>query len=212
MPKDLAAKIGIRLDFAALGLTGLMGIQVDPGYGLDKKDERLFIRVANFGPDSIFLKQGDSVFTFELHQVLGRAYLPKTPKINTWDRLRNMVADEERSSWTYVTRVKSDFKKSSRELKDHLRIETRNLKQSLQPLVLFGIVLVATTLLGVAMSIIVGLRSTPTLEVPGWVTEWAWIILLVTFSAATAATAFVGFAAAMIGIAAAYRTWRGIEK
>ena len=36
MPVDLVGKIGIRLDYALKGLTGLMGIQVDPRYGQDK--------------------------------------------------------------------------------------------------------------------------------------------------------------------------------
>ena len=40
MPADLVGKIGIRFNHAALGLTGLMGIQVDPNYGQGKKAER----------------------------------------------------------------------------------------------------------------------------------------------------------------------------
>ena len=72
MPSDLVGKIGIRLDYALLGLTGLMGIQVDPYYGHDKEGERLFIRVANFGNDPIRLSPGDRVFTFELHEVAGK--------------------------------------------------------------------------------------------------------------------------------------------
>ena len=58
MPPDLVGKIGIRLEFALLGLTGLMGIQVDPLYGHDKKRERLYIRVANFGNAPIRLSPG----------------------------------------------------------------------------------------------------------------------------------------------------------
>ena len=40
MPGDLTGKLGVRLDFAALGLVRLMGIQVDPWYGTDWEDER----------------------------------------------------------------------------------------------------------------------------------------------------------------------------
>ena len=71
MPSDLVGKIGIRLEFALLGLTGLMGIQVDPLYGHDKTHERLYIRVANFGNAPIRLSPGAKVFTFELHEVAG---------------------------------------------------------------------------------------------------------------------------------------------
>ena len=71
MPADLLGKIGIRLKYAHQGLTGLMGIQVDPLYGRDKPAERLYIRVANFGNETIQLSPGDQVFTFELHEVTG---------------------------------------------------------------------------------------------------------------------------------------------
>ena len=43
MPATLVGKIGLRLDYAVKGLTGLMGIQVDPYYGQDSKDDRLHI-------------------------------------------------------------------------------------------------------------------------------------------------------------------------
>ena len=46
MPGDLSGKVGVRLDFAAFGLVGLMGIQVDPYYGCgSENDERLYFRV-----------------------------------------------------------------------------------------------------------------------------------------------------------------------
>ena len=67
MPADLLGKIGIRLEYALLGLTGLMGIQVDPLYGRGEAPERLYIRVANYGNDPIQLLPEDRVFTFELH-------------------------------------------------------------------------------------------------------------------------------------------------
>ena len=49
MPADLVGKIGVRFDYASLGLTGLMGIQVDPFFGWGHDDERLYVRVANLG-------------------------------------------------------------------------------------------------------------------------------------------------------------------
>ena len=53
MPGDLVGKIGIRFNFASLGLTGLMGIQVDPFFGWCHDEERLYIRVANLGNESV---------------------------------------------------------------------------------------------------------------------------------------------------------------
>ena len=53
MPGDLVGKLGIRFDYASQGLTGLMGIQVDPYFGLGREDERLYIRVANLGNETV---------------------------------------------------------------------------------------------------------------------------------------------------------------
>ena len=89
MPGDLVGKIGIRLEYALLGLTGLMGIQVDPYYGHDKEHERLFIRVANLGNAPIRLSPGDEVFTFELHEVKGK--IPKKTKQASWPRIKGTL-------------------------------------------------------------------------------------------------------------------------
>ena len=79
MPSDLIGKVGVRLDFAALGLVGLMGIQVDPYYGSKHDDERLYFRVANMGNEPIRLQRSDRVFNIEFHDVVG-AREPNPPK------------------------------------------------------------------------------------------------------------------------------------
>ena len=71
MPGNLVGKIGIRFKYASQGLIGLMGIQVDPYYGRNYEDERLYIRVANIGNDDISIPVCDEVFTFELHSLSG---------------------------------------------------------------------------------------------------------------------------------------------
>ena len=86
MPPDLVGRLGVRLDFASRGLTGLMGIQVDPYYGTDSLDERLFIKVANFGNETVEVSAGDAVFNIEFSEVVGAAK-PDPPKRPTWDRL-----------------------------------------------------------------------------------------------------------------------------
>ena len=58
----------------------------------------------------------------------------------------------------------------------------------LQPLVMFGIFLVAVTILGVTLSVIFAVRNTPEVYVPGWVTNWGWWLLLGTLSIASVAT------------------------
>ena len=78
------------------------------------------------------------------------------------------------------------------QVEERLRSDINNIKDYLQPLVMFGIFLVAVTILGVAIAVIVSVRDTPDVSVPGWVTDWGWIILMCTLSVATAATAAIG--------------------
>ena len=193
MPSDLVGKIGIRLEFALLGLTGLMGIQVDPHFGHDKEQERLYIRVANFGNEPIKLLPGSKVFTFELHKVMG--HVPKFTKDESWSRIKQSLKDLGDASWSYVTRVQSNVDNQGKTLRRELSMETKSLREHLQPLVLFGIFLIAVAILGASLSVILNLRDNSIRPVPEWMTHWGWAILLITLSIATIATAWVGFVA-----------------
>ena len=156
-----------------------MGIQVDPRYGSDKEKERLFIRVANFGNAPIRLSPGDMVFTFELHEVAGE--VPENPKRNSWPRIKGQLAGLDNASWSYVTQVKYDFDK-----------EVESVRQHLQPVVLFGIFLVAVTILGVALASIVNVSGAYTNYVPRWAITLGWVMFLFTLCVACAATAAMG--------------------
>ena len=186
MPCNLVGKIGIRLDHAQQGITGLMGIQVDPLYGHDKPDERLFIRVANLGNESIRLSPYEQVFTFEVHTVKGEVEGPPEGRECSWTRITRVLSNQRNSSWTYVTRVRSD-----------LSVETRRVQDTFQPVVLFGVFLVAATILGVVISLILSVRDTPELQVPAWVTDWGWGLLIGALFIATIATAWIGVAAGL---------------
>ena len=188
MPADLLGKIGLRLDAALKGLVGLMGIQVDPLYGQDQDDERLYIRVANFGNETVKFLPREHVFTFELHEVVGGVQPPSPPKLPTWPRLKQQLASQDDSSWSYVTRVRSETVQAE----VRVRSELTNIRDYLQPLVMFGIFLVAVTILGVAIAVIVSVRDTPEAAVPSWVTGWGWILLMGTLTIATATTAAIG--------------------
>lgn len=198
MPGDLVGKLGIRFDFATQGLTGLMGIQVDPYFGLGRKDERLYIRVVNLGNETVPIKPGDDVFTFELHKVEGNVPVPSTPRIPMWHRLQEILAGQSNISWSFVTRVQHNVEDTQQQV----RSAREEIRDYLQPLVIFGIFLVAVTILGVALSVILSVRNTPEIVVPGWVTNWGWGLLLVTLSIASVATAVMG------GLAA-WRLFRG---
>ena len=182
MPPDLVGKIGIRLDFALLGLTGLMGIQVDPLYGHDKEHERLYVRVANFGNEPIRLLPGDGVFTFELHQVAGN--VPTEPKKDSWPRIKQTLKDLDDASWSYVTRVESN-----------LSAETQNVKDYFQPLVMFGVFLVAVSILGAAIAVLLRTPQLDEVVRSSWLDVDEQNVLLWVLLVGIAGTAWVGLAA-----------------
>ena len=184
MPSDLVGKIGIRLQFAHLGLTGLMGIQVDPLFGHDKKRERLYIRVANFGNDPIRLSEGDGVFTFELHEVKGHVPVPVKPREDSWPRIKRTLKDLDDASWSYVTRVESD-----------LSAETQSVKDYFQPLVMFGVFLVAVSILAAAIAVLLQTPEPDKVVAASWLEVNKQNLLLWVLLAGIAGTAWVGLAA-----------------
>ena len=182
MPDDLVGKIGIRHTYAHQGLTGLMGIQVDPRYGRDNNGEPLYIRIANFGNETIQLSPGDEVFTFELHQVKG--IFPREEKKSTWQRMKDVLRYQSNASWSYVTQVEHD-----------LSDQTQNLKDFVQPLVMFGVFLVAVSILATAITVLIqnpnlGEAIGPSLFSTDVQTMLLWALLV-----GIAGTAWVGFIA-----------------
>ena len=188
MPGDLVGKIGIRFKYASQGLIGLMGIQVDPNYGRNYEDERLYIRVANIGNDDIAIPVCDEVFTFELHTLLGHVPSRPKPREPMWFRLQETLAQRTFSGDSNITQVNADLMAVS----EQLRSDIRGIRNYLQPLVMFGIFLIAVTILGVALMVIVTGSDMPEKEVPLWVRSWGWKVLLGTISFAAFATGLMG--------------------
>ena len=188
MPGDLVGKIGIRFKYASQGLIGLMGIQVDPYYGRNQEDERLYIRVADIGNDDISIPVCDEVFTFELHSLLG--YVPSRPqaRVPMWLRLQETLAQRTFSGDSNITQVNADLMSVSKQL----RSDISGIRNYLQPLVMFGIFLIAVTILGVALMVIVTGSDMPEKEVPMWVRSRGWKVLLGTISFAAFANGLVG--------------------
>ena len=195
-PCDLVGKIGIRLDYALKGITGLMGIQVDPLYGRDKKDERLFVRVANLGNEPVKILPGAQMFTFELHEVTGSVEGPTSGKPDTWERILEELADQDDSSWTYVTRVSSDLSESETTIRENFDREIEKIRDYLQPVVLFGVFLIAATILSVAIATILSIGGTSQNVIPSWVINVSWILLMVAIClVAIVTTAVIGIVA-----------------
>ena len=192
MPNDLVGKIGIRLEYALKGLTGLMGIQVDPCYGQERSGERLYIRVVNLGNEPIKILPCAPVFTFELHQLTEAVDCSKWPKDSTWEVLKRGLKDQDDASWSYATRINEVADEREREHQRSFEIEIGRIRDYIQPVVMFGIFLIAITILSVSVTAILNLRDAPpAITVPAWVKDWGWIVLLATLSGATGTTAAV---------------------
>ena len=201
MPCDLVGKLGIRLEFASKGLTGLMGMQVDPFYGQNHDNERLYIKVANFGNEPVRISPEAPVFNIEFSMVEG-ADNPKKP--STWTRIKDSLANQEHSDWTYMTKVNldaqniesrvtqrfaSDVASVRQEVaSDVARVRQRftsdveSIRQGQQSVVMFGVFLVSITILGVMLGLIFSVDNPP-----NWVTQWGWIILMALFTIAVVA-------------------------
>ena len=200
MPPDLVGKLGVRLDFASRGLTGLMGIQVDPYYGEDSPDERLYIKVANFGNETVTVRPGDPVFNIEFSMV-SQATKPEPRKRPTWDRLIEELVHQEHSDWTFLARVQTDLGSRANDLEQQMsndigvvrtqqRHELSGIRNNQQSVVMFGVFLVAITILSVAIGVVLNVKGAPS-----WITHGGWIFLLVLCGIATVAIgAFLVFA------------------
>ena len=193
MPNDLVGKIGIRLQYALQGLTGLMGIQIDPLYGKRRGGERLYIRVVNLGVDPITLYPGDGIFTFELHQLTG--YVESNRYLNkgrTWDVLRRNLPGRGNASWSYASQINDETQERETNYQRQFNQQIAGIRDYLQPVVMFGIFLLAVTILGVSLTVIFDVSDTPTNLVPGWIQQWGWILIFLTISIATISTAVFG--------------------
>ena len=145
-----------------------MGIQVDPFYGWGHDDERLYIRVANLSNDDIVIPLYDEVFTFELNVVYGYVPVPEKRRDLMWLRIQDTLSSQSNKSWSNVTQVQVDLENT----RDRLQSDIKGVRDYLQPLVMFGIFLVAVTILGVALTVIVSGSDIPEVHAPAWVRDW----------------------------------------
>lgn len=181
MPATLVGHQGIRFDYAVRGLTGLMGIQVDPLYGCEHEDERLYLRFINVGGQDIYIQPGEAVFNIEFQKVDGD--LVRNPRRLMWDRIVDLVQRQPHSDWSYATRIKIDIES-----------EMEKVRRGPEAVVMFGIFLVAATLLGVMVTLLLSFKDTPAASVPSWVTGWGWVMMLTFIGIAGLATAGIGIA------------------
>ena len=182
MPADLAGKLGIRLEYASMGLTGLMGIQVDPGYGQNHQDERLFIKVANFGNETVRVSPGDAVFNIEFSYVENSITVDKP---STWERIKKGLGNQKTRDWTYMTQVDSDAQDIESRVTQRVSGDVDSIRQGQQSVVLFGVFLVSITILGVMLTLLFSVDNAP-----NWIAEWGWILLVALFAIAAISVSF----------------------
>ena len=183
MPSDLVGRLGVRLEFASKGLVGQMGMQVDPYYGCgEDKDVRLYIKVANLGNKNVIVRPFDRVFNIEFSLVEG-ARRPEGGKPDTWTRLTQSVGDRHQD-WTSITQIQSDLGAQSQGIRNDLDMRLREIRDNQQAVVMFGVFLVAITILTVMVGVILNVKDTPS-----WVAHGGWIALIVFCGVATLAIA-----------------------
>lgn len=190
MPVDLVGSIGIRFEYACRGLIGFMGIQVDPLYGQNQNDERLYIRVANVSNDDIIIPRGAEVFTVEFHTIIGSVPPRPVSRESMWSRIRNILDTLCTPNSSNASQIQAGLTN----VRERLNSDIKGVRDYLQPLVMFGIFLISVTILGVALTVIVTGSDIPEVYVPTWVRNWGWKVLLGTLSTAAVATSLMGVA------------------
>jgi deoxycytidine triphosphate deaminase len=194
MPWDIAGNIGVRFHFAKRGLLVFTGLLVDPGFGREmgsegnwtiREDERLHFFVANIGAEQIGFRlgpEGDRVLSLQFFAVEENSEKRVIQSTRSGEG-ENVVA--ALSLLRDIAELGERLDQSSVELKKIINDEaverkrgvasltadaetTRSVVETIRSathqIVIFGVFLVAITLLGVSMTILIELLSGAALE------------------------------------------------
>ena len=194
---DISALIGPKFGLASQGLLVLQGMAAHPGYGREEQSgewvpkahgERLYFIVVNVGPDFVTLREGDTVAFLQIFEV--EPPVTKEPVRNVGiDGLsglfRTDTADTD-GGLRYFRMVK-DIQYKVDSFDD--RIESANSKVDMVTnasnlIVLFGVFLVSTTVLGVTLTALVPLiEKFP----PHWnsLRSWLTVVLMLVYGLST---------------------------
>jgi deoxycytidine triphosphate deaminase len=168
MDFDVSAQLGPKFKWAAQGLLILHGMVAHPGYGrelindmwIPKKDERLYFIVANVGPDEIVIKQGEAILCAQFFRVQ-RARSPRPIENFGFDYLTERLFGSRGDSGGLA------YFRDVRDLRaevGELRGEVSDLDKTIERVrsvtdnvVVFGVFLVSTTILGVVLVTLINL-------------------------------------------------------
>ncbi len=179
LPEDIVGRLGLTLNYTVRGLTPLFGFQVDPGYSANFDDERLYLRVVNLGPETVRVMPGTDLFNIEFHEVSGDVVVGKRER--TFKRILDHLPPG--AGDTYASTVRRDVER-----------EVDRLERGFQPVVLFGVFLVASAVIGAVVAILVSVLTNDSAEAPSWFQTWGWVLLASLAGVAFAVTALVGVA------------------
>lgn len=169
MPWDLAGNLGLRFRFAREGLSVLTGLLVDPGYGLVPDGEEwkregaaLHFFLVNIGAGKISIRLGE-----EGDGVLSLQFLEMKPT----DERKEVSAPDDVAPATALgvyreigilekrlKKEKAKTKDKFGELKsevESLRAVVETTRSATENIVVFGIFLLAVTMIGVSLTILV---------------------------------------------------------
>lgn len=150
MPGDLVGDIKIKFSHSRKGLNPLFGPKVDPYFGREHPDERLYLWVSNLGTSPITLRRGERVFTVQFQKLWG-----DIPDFERKVAIGPTVAHEAYamgigSSLGFVDEIETRVRRS---LGDRLTQAERGTER----VVLFGVFLVASALLAGAITALFGM-------------------------------------------------------
>jgi deoxycytidine triphosphate deaminase len=169
MPWDLAANLGIRFRFARRGLSVLTGLLVDPGFGMKLNEGEwqpvgapLHFFVMNIGADTIPIvlgRDGDAVLSLQfLETAEPEEKLETTVPGDVKPSSALWAFHSMRALRTQVKEGEEDTGKQFAELKTRIEsldavMETTT--SATQNIVVFGVFLLAATLIGVSATILI---------------------------------------------------------
>ncbi len=158
MPWDLAANLGLRFRYAREGLSVVTGLLVDPGYGWREAEGELrpigaplHFFLTNIGSDPIRIRLGESGAG-----VLSVQFLQINPPEEHAEVTPPSDVAATQALWAFrnIEEIKARADRD-RSMLETLKSEVTVTRRASEQIAIFGVFLVAATLFGVAIAILV---------------------------------------------------------
>ncbi|MCL2605701.1 MAG: hypothetical protein FWD93_00265 [Coriobacteriia bacterium] len=202
LPDNIGGRVMIPFAYSRKGLVAHFGAQIAPGYGHDTNDERLYFLVCNLGKNTINIAPGDNkVFNMEfffVHDALdpkkrGDLYEGRIEKWFFEEDNSSLDEGDEGSSLGALAPLRVEQRKFTKQLKE-IKYEHEQLNKRIKgveagstQVLLFGVFLVATSLLAVFCTAVLGfasyfLQNQATWTLGGWISVCGMVVGVSTFA------------------------------